>query len=99
MGWGLLLTYFAVGVVAGGIKGAIRPAGGPVKQVLAYSMACGLTAFVTGLAGLRWIGAEDPYLILLLVTLAGWLGPDILERAAQIAAGRFGARLGQEAPP
>lgn len=90
---GMLLTCILVAFFGGGIRAALAGPEQPFRAVAAYSLACGFTGLVVSLS-LLYLGVAQPYLLLLLAALAGWVGPDIIERIAAIASVRVGAKLG-----
>jgi hypothetical protein len=96
---GLLLTYFLVAFFVGGIQGARKDAGQPVKAVLVYAASCGISGLLVGLACLEWIGAGRPYLSLLLVILGGWIGPALVDFAAGVVQARLQAKVTAAALP
>jgi len=90
---GLLFTYFLIGAFVGGVKGALDNQSSPLRAVLRHSLACGVAGFAIGLVCLHALGTSKPYLSLLLVTLAGWIGPVIVDKVAAVVTDRLVARL------
>jgi hypothetical protein len=88
---GLLVFYFLLGFCVGGIKACRRRnSKSPFKIVLADAAACGATSFFVGLFLLHYdVAQSKPYLAAAGVTLSGWIGPVILEHAADKFLGKL----------
>lgn len=95
---GLLLTFFLVAFFGGGVRAALRGPSTPFRTVAVYSAACGFTGFVVGLLCLYMMGDRQPYLSLLFVALAGWVGPDLVEQILAVVSARAGVKLPPETP-
>jgi len=96
---GVLLTYFLLAFFAGGIRAAMQPTLQPLRLLLAHSMGCGLAGFCVGLACFHFLPNTPPFLPLLFVTIAGWSGPAIVERIAEVAIARVSGQFNQQRPP
>lgn len=90
---GLLLTCVLIAFFGGGIRAALSGPDQPFRAVAVYSAACGFTGLVVSLS-LLYLGVIQPYLLLLLAALAGWIGPNVIDLVANIATARVGARVG-----
>lgn len=90
---GLLLTCVLIAFFGGGIRAALSGPDQPFRAVAVYSAACGFTGLVVSLS-LLYLGVAQPYLLLLLAALAGWIGPNVIELVASVATARVGARVG-----
>lgn len=86
---GALLSYFLLAAFTGGIRAVYKAREKePLRTVLAYSAACGVSGLIVSLACMQWLGPNQP--ILLYVVLAGWFGPGIVDRATAKVAERMG---------
>ena len=90
---GILLSCVLIAFFGGGIRTALSGPDQPMKAVLVYAGACGFTGLVVSLS-LLYFGVAQPYLLLLLAALAGWVGPSVVETLAGVASMRIGAKLG-----
>jgi biotin transporter BioY len=97
--FGMLLTYFLVSFFVGGIRGANRDPDKPLRAIILYSLSCGVAGLVTGLGCLHFMGMNQPYLQLLLVILAGWVGPAIVDRVAAVVTDRIGGQFNASGKP
>lgn len=89
---GIFISYFLIGTVVGAIRRAQRPRAG-CWAILSHAAGSGVAGWIAGLICLHFLDRRVPYLSLLAVTLAGWIGPALVDWTSELALRRVRTKL------